>query len=215
MANEPALKIDDIFDIDDYLNELEGKDPEVHSGTLRKEDLDDINDRAVELVPEYQPTTTGISLKNLIDIKSNTIDKDNIQDSFSVIFETHLENNGPGVLTLKDAVTFPEKYWDNANTAHKLKDVDSMTLKLDGNRLTNLSYVDNLGFTFNVSGGLEVLVSKYGVTLVGCPVEIIAPEGVFELNGSKSKAINITEVYGTENKPLWLVVPAEVAEAQE
>lgn len=87
MANEPVLKIDDIFNIDDYLNKLESKDPEVHSGTLRKADLDDINDRSIKLVPEYQPTTTGISLKNLIDIKSNTIDKDNIQDKESKLSE--------------------------------------------------------------------------------------------------------------------------------
>lgn len=98
MANEPLLKIDDIFNIDDYLNELESKDPEVHSGTLRKEDLDDINARAIKLVPEYQPTTTGISLKNLIDIKSNTIDKDNIQDEVSQQYEatTLTEDTQPG-----------------------------------------------------------------------------------------------------------------------
>ena len=210
MANEPKLRKKNIEDYEDRVTILEGGTPEPHSNTMTKPELEDLGDRITVL----EGGTPG-EHSNPMRFEFFTSVEDRVEeledgDSFSVIFETHLAKEGPGKLTLKDNVTFPEKYWDTNNTEHVLKDINSMTLKLDGHKLTYLRYVDSDRFWFSLpSDELAEIVSKYGTSFEGCPVEILAPAGIFELNGAKSKAVNMNEAYGVEHKPLWLVVPAE------
>lgn len=209
MANEPTLRKSDIEDLEDRVTILEGGTPEPHSNTMTKPELEELDDRITVLEGGTPGTHTNpMRFEFFTSIEERV---ENIEDNtFDVVFETHLESEGPGHLKLKDNVDFPEEYWtDGSGDSFELKDIENLTLKLDGHQLSRVAYVVSFGFYFSLpSDELAEIISKYGTSFEGCPVEIKAPEGIFELNGAKSKAINLNELYAVEHKPLWLVIPA-------
>lgn len=193
------IVLDDIFDIEDYLDELEEKVPEVHSGTLRIEELSDINTRAAQLVPEYQPTTSGISLQNLIDIKENTIDKDPTPTPEEDIVVKFLYAD-PFCLEIKRDFDLNDEYWTKvpdtgpAYDAWNPKDDSGISCSLMGHTFTGSDICLYLGYRDN-NYKIEVdpdAIDREGLeqTTIKVPITLTFPRGAFLSGTTQSKAVD-------------------------
>lgn len=193
------IVLDDIFDIEDYLDELEEKVPEIHSGTLRIEELSDINTRAARLVPDYQPTTSGISLQNLIDIKENTIDKDPTPTPEEDIVVKFFYAN-PYVIGIKKDFIPNEEFWDFIDGSLGVDDDlwnpkdDSISFSIAGHKFTGSDvclWWDQSSNHYEIEVDPDAIEREdINTSIIRTSMCIEFPKGAFLDGDKQSKAVN-------------------------